>query len=296
MNSKSYYLLFLNFILINCSYLQWRPASLAIERGWSENGNHVVQTEVIYEERDAWNPLTGTTHKRNYGTKFRIYLINDKAKGDGSPPIFTKEVSSWTLPGSVYFHSASSLLFWIQGKNDEYAGKSRFPAIWSPELSIDQDLSSILLAGETVLQFVPAPDAELAALILGKVDPSLEILSPRLVFWNVKDRKTLTSISLNSWKEVPNYRIRWSVNSKTLYLRMEDKVSKAENDFHSLSKASEFPLCFFPPTNFGPVGISPAGSGGDTSFDRKIEPPLFKKFEKVPMISDVGRIRDCSNP
>ncbi|WP_246031938.1 hypothetical protein [Leptospira fluminis] len=292
-------LLALPFLLLGaCSQFAWRPASLAVERGWSETGKELVQTEVMYEERNSWNPMMGTRLKRNYKTKFRIYDLSGTPDPKGDPPIYNHEAAHWTLPGSVYYHSTTGRLFWIQGLDDQYGGNSRVPSVWSPQGYHSFDPSRFLTAEQTVLHFIPSPDGGTAALLLGKTDPNLEIHSPKLILADTNGRSSTDDrnyfeTALSEWKEVPTFQIRWSQDSSKIYLRLGGEVVQITRKDGKISKAKEFPRCFSPPTNFGPVGISPAGSGGDSSKERQLEPAPFRNYSDRPMVKHTDQIRDC---
>ncbi len=292
--------LLLPFLFLFCSQIRWRPAGLAIERGWSETGKNLVQTEVMYEEKDAWNPLTGTTLKKNYHTKFRIYDLTDSPDPNGEPPIYSYETDSWTMPGSVYYHSETSRLFWVQGTNDDYGSQTRFPSVWSPKGFHSFLPKNFLREGQTVLHFVPSPDGGTAALLIGKTDSSLEIQSPVLILADTNGQSSsldsgYSEFPLEDWKETPDYKIRWSENSNLLYIRLNNRVYSAKAKSKKLEEPKEFPSCFSPPSNFGPVGISPPGSGGDSDFSRDLEPPPFKRYRDKPFVKTVLKIRDCSS-
>ncbi|MFB5649167.1 hypothetical protein ACE5IS_00865 [Leptospira wolffii] len=292
---------FIGFLIMSCSQMSWRPAGLAVERGWSENGQNLVQSEVLYEEKDSWNPLTGTTLKKNYKTKFRIYDLSETPNPEGDPPIYSYQVESWVLPGSVYFHSATNRLFWIQGSNDQYGGTERFPAVWSPKGFHSFEPNQFLQKDKTILHFVPSPDGGTAAFILGNTEASPEIRSAVLILADTNGRSSSSDIrysefSLPDWQETPDHKIRWSEKSDTLYVRIKDKVFIAKSKSKKLEEAKRFPSCFSPPSNFGPVGISPAGSGGDSDIRRDLEPPPYKKFRDAPMVGTTLKIRDCSSP
>ncbi|EQA38207.1 putative lipoprotein [Leptospira inadai serovar Lyme str. 10] len=287
------------FLFASCSRMLWRPAGLAIERGWSETGKELVQTEVTYEERFSWNPLAGTSQKRNYKTKFRIYDLTGTPDPKGESPIYNYEAAHWTLPGSVYYHSSTARLFWIQGVNDEYGGNTRTPSVWSPHGFRSFEPKQFLSNEQTILRFVPSPDGGTAALLIGKVDESLEIVSPKLILADTNGQsssldKGYSENLLSEWKEIPTYQLRWSADSSSIYLRLGEHVVKITRRDGKLVKANEFPRCFFPPTNFGPVGISPAGTGGDSSKARELEPAPFRNYSDRPMVKYTDRIRDCS--
>lgn len=285
---------------LSCSQILWRPAGLSVERGWSENGKNLVQTEVLYEEKDSWNPLMGTSLKKNYKTKFRIYDLGGEPDPAGDPPIYSYEIDSWVLPGSVYFHSATSRLFWIQGKNDEYGGPERIPEVWSPQGFHSFDPKNFLPKSKSVLQFVPSPDGGTAAFVLGDLSDSPEIRSAVLVLAETNGRSSssdsaYSEFDLPEWQETPEYKIRWSEKSDSLYVRIKDRVYLAKPKTKKLEEAKEYPSCFSPASNFGPVGISPAGSGGDSDMRRNLEPPPYRKFRDKPKVKTPLKIRDCSS-
>ncbi|MGJ4786955.1 hypothetical protein [Leptospira koniambonensis] len=292
-------LILLPLLIFHCSQIQWRPASLAVERGWSETGKNIVQTEVIYDEKDAWNPLNGTTHKKNYRTKFRIYEISGPGNDSGDPPIYSYEIGSWTLPGSVYFHSATNRLFWIQGTNDEYGGSIRFPAIWSPKGFHSFEPKNFQKEDQTIFQFVPSPDGGKAAIILGKLRSDLGIETPTLIIADVNGQsssydRSYFEFQLTKWEETPEFRIRWSENSNLLYIRVQDQVFKTNEKSKKLEEAKEFPVCFYPASSFGPVGISPGGRGGDSDIARDMEPPPYKRYKDKPLVKSLNQTKDCS--
>ncbi|TGL63503.1 hypothetical protein [Leptospira sarikeiensis] len=291
--------IFVPLLLLQCSQIQWRPASLAVERGWSETGKNIVQTEVIYEEKDAWNPLSGTTHKKNYRTKFRIYEISGPGNDSGDPPIYSYEIGSWALPGSVYFHSATNRLFWIQGSNDEYGGAVRSPGVWSPKGFHSFEPKNFQKEGQTIFQFVPSPDGGKVAIIFGTLGSDLQIGSPTLILADVNGQsstydKYYFEYPLTRWEETPEFRIRWSETSNHLYVRIGDSVFRTNEKSKKLEIAKEFPVCFYPASNFGPVGISPGGSGGDSDIGRDMEPPLYKRYKDKPFVKSLSQIKDCS--
>lgn len=61
--------LFFIFILfmVSCSNIFWREGKLPPGVSWTKE-NTILISRVVFEEKDSWNPLMGTTLKQSYKT------------------------------------------------------------------------------------------------------------------------------------------------------------------------------------------------------------------------------------
>ncbi|RHX77613.1 hypothetical protein EHQ05_10450 [Leptospira yasudae] len=271
----------------SCSFLVWKNSSLSLERGWSSSGKEIVQMETLYEEKDSWNPLMGTTLKRNYRSLIRIFDPNV-----ASQPLEQIPFSSWILPGSVYYHSGSKSVYWIGGKDDEYGSFSRIPA--GIRLADKQNIpfSLYLQPGQIPIQLVPSPNGNSLALIVAVLDNDLEFLKPELIWLDRNEDSSLSAnarIDLPEWRETPGHRIRWSERSDKIYIQISESVFTVHPGKKNLQKAVEFPICFAPPTSFGPVGVSPSSENATS-----VEKNKASSFSDSPKIRNTNQIRDCS--
>ncbi|TGL73813.1 hypothetical protein [Leptospira yasudae] len=275
------------FLFYSCSFLIWKNSSLSLERGWSSSGKEIVQMETLYEEKDSWNPLMGTTLKRNYRSLIRIFDPNV-----ASPPLEQIPFSSWILPGSVYYHSGSKSVYWIGGKDDEYGSFSRIPA--GIRLADKQNIpfSLYLQPGQIPIQLVPSPNGNSLALIVAVLDNDLEFLKPELIWLDRNEDSSLSAnarIDLPEWKETPGHRIRWSERSDKIYIQISESVFTVPSGKKNLQKAAEFPTCFVPATSFGSVGVSPSSENATA-----VEKNKASSFSDSPKIRNTKQIRDCS--
>ncbi|TGM03421.1 hypothetical protein EHQ76_09390 [Leptospira barantonii] len=275
------------FYLSSCSFLTWKNSSLSLERGWSSSGKEVVQLETLYQEKDSWNPLMGTTLKRNYHSMIRIF---DPIQS--SQPVNQIPFSSWILPGTVYYHSDTKSVYWIGGKDDEYGSYSRIPSGIDLSNKKELTLSSYLAPGQVAIQLIPSPDGNSLALVVAVLDNDLEFLKPELV-WLSKNGdsefKPTSKTNLPEWKETPVHKIRWSSKSDKIYIQVSESVFFLTNGKDRFEKASEFPVCFTPSTSFGPVGISPSDESPSP-----MEKNPRRSFSDSPKTTNVRQIRDCS--
>lgn len=132
-------------LFLGCSSIFWREARL--ERTQTSFPGGKVFAEVLYEERDSWNPLMGTTQKRNYKTEisFSISGENPSEKNCGT-------LSSWTLPNQLEYRPGLDRFYWIQGTNDEYG-------TWNQTLGFANNIRTNCLKEQKLLA-LPFPGAK----------------------------------------------------------------------------------------------------------------------------------------
>lgn len=90
------------FCLCSCSRLLWREATLGEILVFDSPS---LRMEVSYEERDSWNPLQGTSDKRDYKT---VFQFQDKKL----------ERMAWVLKTDLAV--SGSQLVWMEGISTEY--------------------------------------------------------------------------------------------------------------------------------------------------------------------------------
>lgn len=218
----SMYLLFSLLIIsifASCSSIFWRDAELNEETFIS--GNWKVIYKVIYKEKDSWNPLMGTTEKKNYQTL--ITLINPQGK-----QINLGKVNSWILPGHLVYQSNSDSLFWIQGVDDGYGTMNR-KAGYLRNFQKNSFKDAEFWDKEPQLLCVsPSPNSKNVAFIFQKneTNPSFYLGMKKT---NTFSQKNLfESFPIPTWDEMncndkkSNYRLEWNSDTK-LTLHIERK-------------------------------------------------------------------------
>ncbi|MDF3819269.1 hypothetical protein P3G55_05130 [Leptospira sp. 96542] len=264
--------------LIQCSQMIWREASLPEEVSPGSDPKHNLVLSVSYEEKDPWNPLNGTTDKRAYKTK--IKLVETQGK-------LTKEIKEWDLPSwalsdGAFYHSQSSTLFVLYGKDDEYGtlnqtlsifptngGAFSYPA--SPENRI-------------IFQMAPSPNGKLVALITANQKEYGEYAEFELNLIQLPT-KEINTFPISFWTALPMYGMRWSEDGSSLYLRTPDRVLKWSGG--DVNETKTFPDCFSIPTNFGRWAYESA---------EVVDPGQIRLGKKLPspkLISDIEKIRLC---
>lgn len=200
-----------------CSSLFWRSASLPPET--IQSGQSTLTYQTVYLERDSWNPLMGTTVKTSYQTRLTLY-----PKGKGSVAKDLPNLSSWTLPGQIAYHSGTDSLFWIQGTDDEYGTYSRKAGRAAKIQEKGFSQAEFWNEEKGLLDLSVSPDGNYFALVHQTLNSDQEP-SFFLSIWKWGEPKPTEKISLKSWEETTNvidspYSLTW-LNSKTLRIKMD---------------------------------------------------------------------------
>lgn len=264
--------------LIGCSQMIWRQTQLPEEVSPTNDPNLNLVLTVGYEEKDSWNPLNGTTDKRNY--KSKIKLVKNAPTGGKS--IKEWDLPSWSLGDGIFYHTSSSTLFVLYGKDDEYGtlnqtlslypesgGAFSYPA--TPEKRI-------------IFQMAPSPNGSLVALITANPAAEGEFSEFELNLIQLSDKKIQT-FPINFWTALPLYGIRWAEDGKKLYLRTPDRILVWNGS--EIQETKTFPECFTVSTNFGKWAYESAslGDGGNVVLGKKIAAPR--------QISNIDQIKLC---
>lgn len=221
--------------------LVWRPAALPPELSWIA-GNEFAEVRVFYEEKNPWDPLAGTTLKRNYRCEIeRVSLLSSKP----GPPARTNKGSplrfrGWCDPASVYVWPAGTLV--VRGPGDDFAGSDRVLVLLRP------DGSERVLArpedGQIVRSAVPAPDRSALLVLTGSAATG----TGAAYFLRLNDGRR---IDIEAGGARPEDWI-WRRDSSGAVLRYADGRVLAANlvDGRTLPVAEE-PVGFTPPTRGG---------------------------------------------
>jgi hypothetical protein len=265
----------LTLIFFGCSQMIWKETNLQPELSPS-NANTAVSVEVHYKEKQSWNPLNGTTDKKDYTSILNLIQGNAVKK--------TWNIPSWTLAESVFYHAESRVLILLHGKNDEYGTLSQRLSVYPA----DQPSYSYPATPENlvIFQTSPSPNGKQIALITALSDKNWEFSEFELRILETMSQKVV-SYPISFWTALPLYGMRWSKDGSTLFLRTPDRILSLQDG--KLGQATSFPECFNPSTNFGKIAFR-------ESFVESQNPWKIQVGEKMPdakMITTLDRIRSC---
>lgn len=229
-------------VLFFISCMTWRKANLGWESSWGSN-QEVLMYSIEFEERNSWNPLEGTTLKRNYKTKLEEYkFINNKFEKQSE-----FELPFWILLNNLFYNSEKKLLFLIRGEeNSGYGTEKRIVSLYK---ITSKNLENIWSSKEKeyLWKLVPSPDTTKIAFLT--TENATSQLGAKLHLWDGKVR----SVSISSWLDASfEHAISWSEDSRFLYLAQPEGVYRISLETElTLQKVGQFPKCFVPSTSFG---------------------------------------------
>ncbi|WP_411821909.1 hypothetical protein [Leptospira sp. 'Mane'] len=268
----------LSFLLsFQCSQMIWKETNLQPEISPSETKGVALLLEVHYEEKDSWNPLNGTTDKKNYFTKTDLVEVTSGK----SKILKTWNIPSWALAESAYYHKGENTLFILHGKDDEYGTLKQRLTIYpgeKPAFSYPATPENLV-----IFQASPSPNGKLIALITAESNSNWEFAEFQLRILDPNSGK-VNSQPLSFWTALPVYGVRWANDSGSLYVRTPDRVYLWKEG--KLTETKSFPNCFTRPTNFGKRAYSDSFVEGTNPYRIKLgqklpEPKLTTRLEEI---------------
>lgn len=216
-----------------------------MEASWS-NSEDLLVYSIEFEETSAWNPLEGTTIKRNFSTLLKEY----KLKSDNQlVPVSEFQFPFWVLNNNVFYNSKNRNIFIMRGSSEGYGTSDRTISNYL----IDEKKTIDIWTGkpgEFLWKIVPSPDSSHIAFITTG-SPTTE-MEAKLHIWNAE--KGIRSIPIPAWIDSSfEYGISWNSDSRILYLAVRNEVYTVNVIPKELTptRAGQFPKCFVPSTNFG---------------------------------------------
>lgn len=264
---------------------------MLVEPSWSETGKSYAALEILFEEKQSFNPLNGTTLKKNYRAKIQLYQIesDNSVKKTWESDIF----DSWILPASLYYHEKTGRIFFLKGLNDEYGTKERLAAILKIGEKKPETIPVVKDRSEEILFAIPAPDGRKIAVGIGKFQEE-NLQSAKIQLFSIEGMQNEIP-KIGFWAEFsPEYLVTWSEDSEILYIKQSKSVRKIILGSKSLENAREFPLCFIG-TSFG-TDFSKLGYGAEWGEDGKSYKIQAGKQKRIPinqMTSQIEIVSGC---
>lgn len=256
----------------------WKKAQLIDEVSPASDPKDSLVLTVEYEEKDSWNPMNGTTDKRKYRSKIRLFRSTDTTV----KPTKEWDLPSWALGDGIFYHTESGTLFALYGKDDEYGTLNQTLSIF-PNSGASFSYPAVP-ENRIIFQMAPSPKGNEIALITANQDADSEFSEFELNLIQLPS-KEVSTYPISFWTALPMYGMRWSEDGRTVYLRTPDQVLALSQG--NLKPSKTFPDCFSVSTNFGKWAYetSEVGSDGKISLGKKLPTPK--------MISDLEKIRLC---
>jgi hypothetical protein len=235
------------FLHQSCS--SWNNGHLYPEVSWSESGNKILIYQVSYLETSSWNPLDGTTNKKNYETRLRLSKFESGKLID--PSIFDKKFPFWILPRNVFYSEKSDSIFFIEGlDNVGFATEARAISILKSEMKEPKKIWNSSKE-YNLWKILPSPDETKIAIIVSKLNAE-KVQAFEFGLIDIQTGNT-KYIPISFWFDSNEYGLSWDPNSKSIYVLLKEKVFIINTSLEKLAlqNTSSFPECFEPGTSFG---------------------------------------------
>lgn len=231
MRMKSlYFLSAVPFLIpMACSSLFWRSAALSPDT--VSSGGTTITYQVVYLERDSWNPMMGTTVKKSYQTRL---TLSEESGSD-----FRKDLPnlrSWVLPGKLSYHEGTDRLFWIQGVDDEYGTLNRKAGIADRIREKGLSQTKFWEKEKELLHLSPSPDGERVAFVFSR-SGSAGMPEYFVTVWNhTKETEPNRDFKIPTWDESdgtpnPEYDLIWATGDRLSVKLGEKTMTWTESGF-----------------------------------------------------------------
>lgn len=224
--------------LSSCSSIFWRDAKLLPELSFSENGKKVAFIQTYYEEKDSWNPLNGTTLKKNYTTQISLADIQSDLRLKKNTDL--DRFNFWILPQSLFYNEASGVLAFIQGLDqNEYATPNKTVSIHNIKNKITTDLLKGKSEIKTPLAIALSSDASQIAIVSGEANANGFYEKFQLFILDASSNSIQASFSLPGWQDSPEYELAWLKGESSLSAKVKSKLFTVKGKSISESKSSD---------------------------------------------------------
>ncbi len=239
-------LMLLLALAAGCRMLFWRSGGPDRSIAWL-GGRSFAEVRLHYREKAPLDPLSGTTHKRDYRTE--VLALEIRGKNVRSAPAF--EFPGWIVADSLYAVRPNAFVF-LGGTGDDYGSAARAVYVRERDAAVQlhdlpQDDSMQIIAA------VPSPDAKFVA-VLEELRPGMDA-PPGTDLWRLRIG-VLASNKLQFANDVYVSDIPytdgpvWAPDSGGAYVRAADRTIYVDARTNRARAAAE-PRCWQLRTNSG---------------------------------------------
>ena len=211
--------------LSSCSTIFWRDANLFPLISFSETGKKTAYMKVHYQEKDSWNPLNGTTDKKNFTTQVTLAEIENDLSVKKIADL--ERFPFWILPNALYYNDTTQTLAFMHGLNEnEYATPSKTVSIYN---LIDKKIINVIKGKseiKTPLGIALSADASLLAVVSGETNKSTGFYQNfKLHILALGNGNSIqSSFPIPDWQDSPEFELAWLKTESVLSARLDKKL------------------------------------------------------------------------
>jgi len=225
--------------LSSCSSIFWREAKLYPSISFSETGKNLAFIRIYYQEKNSWNPLDGTTNKKDYTSQITLAEIH--------PDLHLKKTSElerlnfWILPESLFYNEGKQVLAFINGLNqNEYGTPNKTVSTYNFTSKKVTDIIKGKSEIKIPLSIALSADASNLAIVNAELNENGFYQNFKLHIIDLTTNSIQSNFSLPDWQDSPaEFELAWSKSEPTLSIHAKSKLFTVKGKSMSESKFSE---------------------------------------------------------
>lgn len=224
--------------LSSCSSIFWREAKLFPLLKYSESGKKLAYIRIFYQEKNSWNPLDGTTNKKNYSTQISLAEIQSDLRLKKIKSL--ERLNFWILPESLYYNEGKELFVFINGLNsNEYGTNNRTVSLYDPT---NKQMNNLIQNHKEIkipLTISLSADASLLAIVNADINENGFFHNFHLHILDLNGKSIQSTFPLPDWQDSPTeFELVWSKSEPVLSVHANSKLFTIKNKSMTESKFS----------------------------------------------------------
>ena len=224
--------------LSSCSSIFWREAKLYPSISFSETGKKLAYIRIYYQEKKSWNPLDGTTKKKDYTTQVTLAEIQPDLKLKKIADL--ERLNLWILPESLFYNEDSGVFAFINGlDSNEFGTLNRTVSVYNQVNKKTIDILKGKLEIKIPLAIALSADASLIAIVNAELNENGFYHNFKLHVIELSGNSIQSSFPLSDWQDSPTeFELAWSKSEQVLSIHAKSKLFTVKGKSMTESKFS----------------------------------------------------------
>lgn len=208
----------------SCSSIFWREAKLYPSISFSETGKNLAFLRIYYQEKNSWNPLDGTTNKKDYTSQITLAEIQPNLRLKKTSEL--ERLNFWILPESLFYNEGKQVLAFINGLNqNEYGTPNKTVSTYNFTSKKSTDIIKGKSEIKIPLSIALSDDASNLAIVNAELNENGFYHNFKLHIIDLTTNSIQSSFALPDWQDSPTeFELAWSKSEPTLSVHAKSKL------------------------------------------------------------------------